>query len=64
MYSREGSPSKLGDRKVPGENLKNTDYVMVFQSFLNPYPIKGMYRAQAPKGETNLLAIEAIAVRS
>ena len=64
MFSREGSPSKLGDKKESDDNLKSTSWELANEFSSTSNLLTGMYKAHATKGKIKLLAIEAISLRA
>ena len=64
VFPREGSPSKLGDKRVFGDNRKHTAWELAIEFSETSNILKGMYKAQVPKGKITLLVIEAISVRA
>ena len=64
VFSREGSPSKLGERRVFDDNIKHAAWELSNGFSGTSNILKGMYKAQVPKDKITLLVIEAIALRA
>ena len=64
LFSRDESPSKLGEKHEFGNKLKTTAWELANEFSETSNLLGGMYKAQAPKGEIALLVIEAISLRA
>ena len=64
MFSREASPSKLGDKQEFDQKLKTSAWELANEFAHTSVLLSGMYKAQVPKDKITLLVIEAISVRA
>ena len=64
LFSRDPSPSKLGDRKEFGADLKNAAWELANEFSSTSSLLAGMYNAQVPKDKIVLLVIEDPSMRA